>query len=245
MSESRDRLIERMRTEAQHLRNEEVLLFPFPTIDAALLEHLTRMSQQDQAPSFQRSRRSEGSTRYALQMGSGKAARDIADIDLRSVAPDQTHIAVSLRPLPPTATDMHRAYFDGWSRLQLFAFLSWFWADQKRMRALAANSPTPENTAIPVDEYGNARLELGIRPASLPIPTNDQGTATLVPPLPDPDIHSWDATLAWKEQYGKDAGIITDSDLSRRIMKSPKTIRNRRSDLGLSPRPRRKKNNGT
>lgn len=57
-----------------------------------------------------------------------------------------------------------------------------------------------------------------------------------IPPIPDPDQHGWEATLEWKDKYGKATGVVTDGDLARYIMKDEKTIRNRRSQLGMSRR---------
>jgi hypothetical protein len=89
-----------------------------------------------------------GSTQYALRNGKALDAGEFADLEIRMVGQSQTYIAISLRQLVNTAPPEWQEYLAGYCKLQLFAFLSWLWTDQKHMAELAKNSPTAENSVV-------------------------------------------------------------------------------------------------
>ncbi len=237
-------MIERMRTEAQYLQHEYILLFSLAVVDAAVLECFTQDTEDDHAPHTHRSRRSAGSIRYTLRMGTAQAARDFADINLRTIAPDRTYIAISLRPLPPAISDGERTYLEGWCRLQLIRAIAWLWADQKRMAVLTIKSPTPHNTIIPIDEDGSARIDLGIQPAALIEPGLigvDSGNPIQAPqPTQYATADDWlEALNGYYETYEAPEGVKI-SAFAKRSGIAPQTLYNARDRLGKT-RPRKQK----
>jgi len=162
------KLVEELQVSSQHLAPEYVLSVPFAAIDAALWTWLTDQIQKDKAaPHFKRYRITNGSVRYTLQNERGGTATAFADINIRMVRDQQTYIAITLRPLIPSATEEQRGYLQGYVRFNLIAFVIWLWADQKHMAELLAHEPTPANTAIAMDEEGNVSNPLLILPAAV------------------------------------------------------------------------------
>jgi hypothetical protein len=244
MNEGRKSMMERMRTEAQYLQHEYVLLFSLAVVDATFLEYFSHDPEDNHAPQTRRSRRSEGSIRYTLRMGTGQAARDFADIDLRTIAPDKTYIAISLRPLPPASSDIEQTYFEGWCNLQLIRTIAWLWADQKRMAALAIKSPTPYNTIIPIDQDGKPRIDLGIQPAALFELEQIKADADNPFQAPQPTEYAtadeWlEALNTHYETYEAPEGVKI-SAFAKRSGIAPQTLYNARDRLGKT-RPRKQK----
>jgi hypothetical protein len=143
-----------MRLSVQCLQHEYVLPAHFAVLDAALREHLRLASEFGDPHKFRRTRLTEGSVQYFIYREDDAGTWHLAHFGLRMSSADQTYISVTLRPLPPDAPPQEREYLEGWCKLQLIYFVNAFWGDQKRMKELAAGSPTPDNTAVVSAELG-------------------------------------------------------------------------------------------
>lgn len=141
-------LAEQMRIQTTYLQNEYLLPFAFGVIDAALREYFSsRFSGVDRdLLKYKRVRFTDASARYTLLEGKVSDLIEFADMNIRMIGLEKTHITVEPRPLPASSSPDAVEYMQGLVKLQLFGFIAWLWADQARMRDI--KSPTPQNTMV-------------------------------------------------------------------------------------------------
>jgi hypothetical protein len=131
---------------------EYVLPFPFAVVDAGMREYF---SQEDDSssPTVRRQRTTAGSAQYFLIFSRGEETVELLSFSLRAVAQNQTFIVVRVRRFDPSTIERDMLdYLRRFACYQLFAFISWFWVDQKQMAALIAKAPTPDNTLVVSDD---------------------------------------------------------------------------------------------
>jgi hypothetical protein len=206
------------------LNEKFVVHFSYPVVDAAVEYLLSALEQVDPQRvggkmAHRRQQLTNGSSIYFQAMSEEDKRLEMIGIMLRDVGDGLTYFHIEA--LHDLRHRDNAAQLIKSMRLWIHMCLT----DQARdMRALA-NAPLPDFSDITTEDIAS---QLAQRSAEV----------ELKPPIPE--IDGWDSVFDWEKQFAKRAGITTDAELARQIHKSPKTVRNRRSELNRTKRPHKK-----